>query len=169
LRPAGVTAEAQSSSDTQTSATFAIANSVAPGNQAIQVTNTQSQTTSHAANFFVQVPKTLIRRPDYGTNGLGPVNTITDATVFDIYGNPIPGFTHQCGVYEIIGYQLVDQRTPAQNIYGNYTLHEPANSRSEAKLSVEPPYKVGGERPAQTSSEEPKAPETSMSSAIPGN
>ncbi len=49
---------------------------------------------------------------------------MTDGAVIDIYGQTIPGFSHFCGVWENIGYQLVDQHSPPQNIYGNYTLHE---------------------------------------------
>ncbi|MGB2592606.1 MAG: hypothetical protein WBG02_02895 [Candidatus Acidiferrum sp.] len=122
VAPSGITPAIQSSSDTQISATLAISTSVAGGNQPIQVTNTQSSTTSSAVNFYVQIPQTLVRSPDYGTNGLGPVNVLTNGSVINIYGDT--ELTNQCGVYEVIGYQLVDQRSPAQYIYGNYDLEE---------------------------------------------
>ena len=131
IAPTGVTPTVQSSSDTQITATLAISTSVSGGNQSIQVKNTQSGQTSNGVNFFVQIPKTLVRSPDYGSNGLGPVNTITNGSVINIYG--VTELTNQCGVYENIGYQLVDQRTPAQNIYGNYDLHEQFSNYSGAK------------------------------------
>jgi hypothetical protein len=122
IAPTGITASTQSSSNTQISATLAIATTVAGGNQAIQVKNTQSGLLSNSGTFFVQIPKTLVRSPDYGENGLGEVNQFLDGSVINIYGDT--QLTNQCGVYEIIGYQLVDQRQPAQYIYGNYNLQE---------------------------------------------
>jgi hypothetical protein len=122
LAPSGITTAVKSSSDKQITATLTISTSLSGGNVSIQVENTQTELTSAGANFFVQVPTTQVRSPDYGTNGLGPINVITDGSVINIYGTT--ELTNQCGVYEIIGYQLVDQRKPAQYIYGNYDLHE---------------------------------------------
>jgi len=124
LAPSAITVTIQSARDNQIDATFAISNSIAPGNQAIGVTNTQSGLNSNLVSFYVQVPTTLIRDSDYGSGGLGPVNVITDGSVINIYGDTIK--TNQCGVYENIGYLLVDQHTPplAEAIYGNYDLHE---------------------------------------------
>ncbi len=124
LAPTAITVTIQSAKDNQIDATFAISNSIAPGNQAIGVTNTQSNLNSNLVNFYVQVPTTLIRDSDYGSGGLGPVNVITNGSVINIYGDTIR--TSQCGVYENIGYLLIDQHTPplAQPIYGNYDLHE---------------------------------------------
>jgi hypothetical protein len=78
--------------------------------------------TSPTVNFYVQIPKTLIRSPSDGTNGLGGVNVITNGSVIDIYGQTLR--SGQCGVYENIGYQLVDQNSPPVYIYGNYDVHE---------------------------------------------
>lgn len=137
--PSGITASIQSSSDTQISATLMISTSISGGNEAIQVKNSETALSSNTLNFFVQIPKTLVRSTDFGTNGLGPVNVITDSSVIDIDGHTLA--THQCGVYENIGYQLVDQRTPAQPIFGNYTIHETFSNYSTtvSGLTVPPP------------------------------
>ena len=91
-------------------------------NQSIQVKNTQANLVSNGSSFFVQIPTTLVRSPDYGNNGLGAINVITNGSVINIYGGT--ELTNQCGVYENTGYQLVDQRSSAQYIYGNYNLQE---------------------------------------------
>jgi hypothetical protein len=93
--------------------------------------------TSRTVNFYVQIPKTLVRSPDYGTNGLGGVNVLTNGSVIDIYGQTLA--TGQCGVYENIGYQLVDQNSPAQDIFGNYTLHESFSNYSTTTNQQVPP------------------------------
>lgn len=127
--PLNMTATIRGISDKQITVDLGLSNSISGGNQPIQVKNPQVTTPSNIVNFYVQIPKTLIRSPDYGNNctppncgGLGPVNSITNGSVIDINGSTL--LTNQCGVYQNIGYQLIDQETPAQWIYGNYDLHE---------------------------------------------
>jgi len=108
-------------SSTQITATFTPTNSTsAGGNQAVTVT--VGGQPSNSKNFYVQIPKTLIRDAGYGTAGLGPLTTITNGNVLDIYGNVL--LSGECGMYRNIGYQLVDQESPAQPIQGNYNLLE---------------------------------------------
>ena len=73
-------------------------------------------------------------------NGLGPVNPLTNGSVIDIYGTTL--LSNQCGVYEDIGYQLVDQESPAQWIYGNYTLHEHFSNYSSTVTGQTAPVDV---------------------------
>ena len=108
-------------SSTQITATFTPTNSTAAGgNQAVTVT--LSGHPSNSKNFFDQIPKTQVRDASYGTGGLGALTTITNGNVVDIYGNVL--LSGECGVYRNIGYQLVDQESPAQPIQGDYTLVE---------------------------------------------
>lgn len=109
------------SSSTQITATFTPTNSSsAGGNQAVSVT--AGGLKSNSVNFYVQVPTTQVRDNTYGTGGLGPLTTITNGNVVDIYGNVL--LSGECGVYRNIAYELVDQESPAQPIQGNYTLVE---------------------------------------------
>jgi hypothetical protein len=109
-----------SSNAGQIQATFAIAVTANGGNH--NVTVTAGGQPSSPANFYVQIPQTMIRDSSYGTNGLGSLVTITNGNVVDIYGNTL--LSNECGVYRNIGYLLEDQESPAQMIQGNYTLFE---------------------------------------------
>lgn len=116
----GITVTINSSSSTQIRATFAVSSTASGGNSGVTVT--AGGQTSSPVNFYVQIPKTMIRDASYGTSGLGSLVTITNGNVVDIYGNIIA--SNECGVYRNIGYLLVDQESPAQTIQGNYTLVE---------------------------------------------
>lgn len=107
--------------DTSIDANFAISSTAAGGNQSVVVTTT-SGTQLPSVNFYVQIPKKLIRDTGYGTNGLGSLVTISNGNVLDIYGNVV--LKNECGVYRNVGYFLVDQETPAQTIQGDHTLVE---------------------------------------------
>jgi hypothetical protein len=116
----GISVTVNNSNSTQIQATFAIAPSASGGNS--NVTVTAGGQTSAPSGFYVQIPQTMIRDASYGSGGLGPLVTITNGNVVDIYGNTLA--SGGCGVYRNIGYLLVDQETPAQTIQGVYTLVE---------------------------------------------
>jgi hypothetical protein len=80
----GISVEINSSTATQIKATFAVASSASGGNSSVTVT--AGGGTSAPANFYVQIPKTLIRDAGYGTGGLGALVSITNGNVVDIYG-----------------------------------------------------------------------------------
>ncbi len=122
-------------SSTQISATFAIAPSANGGNHNVVVTVAGQP--SPAANFYVQIPKTLIRDTGYGTGGLGSLVSITNGNVLDIYGNTL--LTGECGVYRNIGYFLIDQESPAQTIQGDYTLVENFTNYTTDVQGLTPP------------------------------
>jgi hypothetical protein len=129
----GVTATVGSGSgDTQIEATFAITTGATAGNHAVTVTNNSVSPaqTSSSQNWFVQIPGD-IQRYDIGApapNGYGPLIILDPAAgtnygnVVDINNNVL--FTNQCGAYRNLAYAMYDQDSPAQLVYGGYSVTE---------------------------------------------
>jgi hypothetical protein len=115
-----------SANETQISANVTIASNAAAGNHTLTVTVSGQSAT---ANFFVQIPKALVRQdfppsisPAQQTTGVGPLITITDGDVKNISGDLKA--SHQCGAYRNYLYQLMDQENPAQPIIAEITVDE---------------------------------------------
>jgi hypothetical protein len=91
-------------------------------NQTSPVTSGEQQSASK--NFYVQTPSKMVIVSASPASNLPPT-TITDGNVVDAAGNT--HYTHQCGAYRNYIENLLDQRTPGQNINGTYTIVESFN------------------------------------------
>jgi IPT/TIG domain len=119
----GITFSYSSRSATQIIVNFVVASTAPSGNHSVTVTNNSVSParTSSSVNFYVQVPKKLVRLDYPGApGGVGPLVVITNGNVVDLSGHTIA--TGQCGVYRNYAFQLVDQETSPQPISGTYTI-----------------------------------------------
>ena len=118
-----ITFSYSSRSATQIIVNFVVASNAPSGNHSVTVTNNSVSParTSSSVNFYVQVPKKLVRL-DYpgATGGIGPLVVITDGNVVNLGGQIL--LQHQCGVYRNYAFSLVDQDSPAQTISGTYRI-----------------------------------------------
>ncbi|MGC2754012.1 MAG: hypothetical protein WCA40_16765 [Candidatus Acidiferrum sp.] len=123
----GIIANIQTASDTQITVNFVISStSLVTGNSNVTVTNVAANLRSNGVNFYIQVPTKLIRTDYPGIpNGYGPLVVLTggsNGNVVNAGGQVLK--TNQCGMYRNLVYSLQDQRSPAQDIDGTYTLVE---------------------------------------------
>ncbi len=114
---------------TKITATFTPSNSKsAGGNQGITVI--ASGQTSNSKNFYVQVPTHLgrITEPATQPNGIGPLHSGTNITVYAFNGTTVMA-SNVCGGYEWLTYALADQQGN-QITNGTVTFAEAFNSVS---------------------------------------
>jgi hypothetical protein len=123
--------QSQNSGPTLIAATFAIPENAAGGNATVTVT--AGGQASNSVNFYVQIPKSLVRQTAYcppsGTctapagaaNGYGllytPGTPPPNGNIVNSFGTEVLA-TNVCGVYRNLAYSIVDQETPAQVIQG---------------------------------------------------
>lgn len=136
--PSGITPTVTSSGGTSLDVDLNVAGTATAGSNTLTVHSSGSPPQTATINFFVQIPKKLIRL-DYPNvpNGYGPLQVISNGNVVNVAGTVL--LTHQCGMYRNLVYSLRDQDSPDQDIDGTYTLTEMFSNYSSTYGGVVPP------------------------------
>jgi hypothetical protein len=127
----GISVTVNSATDSQINATFNVSSSATGGNNSVSVT--AGGQTSNQVNLYVQMPTHLARiaEPYTSNNGIGPLTTGTNITVYDANGNVYDNLAGVCGGYQWLSYSLEDQETTPQRITnGTVTFQEAFSNAS---------------------------------------